>query len=157
MQHLKLFRMPLSQGVGFSGLLSNRVWQDPLLHSQMAQGWIFSSHPARATQTDVSVVGVLLTLLENALSLDSKHRAKTPIPIIETRARNRLFRSSEGRSISPPLQSFLMAHQSWRVHFLSTASPLLYYLTLVHHIVSLVQNLVQKWVWISIAQKGHIW
>jgi hypothetical protein len=45
MQHLKLFRMLLSQGVGFSGPLSNRVWQDPLLHSQMAQGRIYSSHP----------------------------------------------------------------------------------------------------------------
>jgi hypothetical protein len=68
--------MPLSQGVGFSGSLTNRVWQDPLLHSQMAQGQIYSSHPARVTQTDVSIVGVLLTLLENAVSPDSKLRAK---------------------------------------------------------------------------------
>jgi hypothetical protein len=56
-------------------------------------------------------MGVLLTLLENALSPDSKLRAKAPIPTIETRARNRLFKSSESGSISPPLQSFLMAHQ----------------------------------------------
>jgi hypothetical protein len=77
----------------------------------MAQGRIYSIHPARATQTDVSIVGVLLTLLENALIPDSKLRAKAPIPTIETRARNRLFRSSEGGSISSTLQSFLMAHQ----------------------------------------------
>jgi hypothetical protein len=110
-QHLKLFRMPLSQGVGFSGLFNNRVWQDPLLHSHMARDRIYSSHPARVTQTDVSIVGVLLTLFENALNPDNKLRAKAPIPTIESRARNRLFRSSEGGSISPPLQSFLMAHQ----------------------------------------------
>jgi hypothetical protein len=144
MQHLKLFRMPLNQSVGFSGPLSNRVWQSPLFHSQMVQGWIYSSHPAQVRKTNVSIVGVLLTLLKNTLSPESKLRAKAPIPTIETKARNRLLRSSEGGSISPPLQSFLMAHQWWWVHFLSTASPLLYYLTLVHHIVSLVQNLVQK-------------
>jgi hypothetical protein len=76
MQHLKLFRMPLSQGIGFLGPLSNKVWQDLLLHSQMVQGRIYNSHPTRVTQTDVSIVGVLLTLLENAVSPDSKLRAK---------------------------------------------------------------------------------
>jgi hypothetical protein len=111
MQHLKLFRMPLSEGVRFLGPLSNRVWQDPQLHSQMAQGRIYSSHLARVTKTDVSIMGVLLTLLENALSPDSNLRAKAPIPTTETRARNRLFRLSKGGLISPLLQSFLMAHQ----------------------------------------------
>jgi hypothetical protein len=76
----------------------------------MVQGRILSSHPARVTQTNVSIVGVLLTLFEIALSPDSKLGPKAPIPTIETRARNRLFKSSEGGSISPPWQSFLMVH-----------------------------------------------
>jgi hypothetical protein len=96
-----IIRPPKQQGV---------AWQDPLLHSQMVQDRIYSSHPARVTPTDVSIVGVLLTLFEIAPGPDSKLRAKAPTPTTETRARSRLFRSSVGGSISPPLQSFPMAH-----------------------------------------------
>jgi hypothetical protein len=56
-------------------------------------------------------MGLLLTLFEIALRPNNKLRAKAPIPTTETRARNRIFKSSEGRSISPPSQNFLMAHQ----------------------------------------------
>jgi hypothetical protein len=77
----------------------------------MVQGRIHSSHPTRVTQTDASIVEVLLTLFEIALSPDSKLKAKAPVPTTKTKARSRLFRSSMGGLISPPWQNFLMAYQ----------------------------------------------
>jgi hypothetical protein len=146
----RLLRGPLSKGVGYLDHLSSRAPRIPLLLIRLAQGRMLHHHFVRATQTTASFVGILITLLENALRPGSLIRAKAPVRTTRTRARGRLFKSGREGSISLHLLIFPRVHQLWHVHSLSTTSLQLYYLILVHHIALLVQNSVKKWDLISV-------
>jgi len=95
--------MPLSKGNGFSGLHISNKSHIPLFLSWLAQGRLLNNQFVQAMQNVALFVGILLTLLEAAPRPDSQIMAKALTRIIRTKARDRLFRSSEGRLILPLL------------------------------------------------------
>jgi len=107
----KLFVRPLSQGVGYLGPHSSRAPHIPLLLSRMAQGRMLYHLFVQAMQIVASIVGVPLTLLENAPGPGRQIKAKALTRTTRTKARGRLFRSSKGGSISPLLQNSRKKHQ----------------------------------------------
>src|SRR5579859_4738588 len=109
----RLFREPLSQGVGLSGHHSSQELFVLLFLSRMAQGLTFSSSPlVLATQIVASFVAAPITLPVNAPRPGRRVKGKAQAKTTRTRARGKLFKSDKGELTSLPSLSSRKVHRS---------------------------------------------